>query len=300
MSNAADLERYLASTDEELRVYIDPAHMSYLPVYLGRADARHALGLANDPAAFATGVLPTAVLRELWLAAQVYAAHGGVFLAKWPHTAVRRRRLEPFEVALLAGDRDVLKGVSKVFGLDPMTLFAGIEPDEVTAEVKAVTSYFQTEHVSDPVELAGTLAIFYWLMLASLANEDVEGFEASRRRALRLVDDQGHLVGGIAQGGIARIKAVHDALAALRPARPAAFALAVVRHRALHDLELKKLHANDAEARTQGRGILDRTALALIVIAKAFGLELGQALKDAGADPVTQAYAVVLGHASAV
>lgn len=299
MSNAADLERYLASTDEELLVYIDPAHMSYLPLYLGRADARHALGVVTGPTAFADGALATAVLRELWLAAQVYAAHGGVFLAKWPHTAVRRRRLEPFEVALLAGDPDVLKGVVKVFGLDPMTLFAGIEPDDVTAEVKAVTSYFQTEHVSDPVELAGTLAIFYWLMLASLAGEDLEGFEAARRRALRLVDDQGHLVGGIAQGGIARIKAVHDALAALRPARPAAYALAVVRHRALHDLELKKIHANDAEARAQGRGTLDRTALALIVIAKAFGLELGQVLKEAGADPVTRAYATTLGHAPA-
>jgi len=299
MSTPADLERYLASTDEELRLYIDAAHMSYLPVYLGRADARHALGVATDPTAFTTGTLTTEVLRELWLASQVFATHGGIFLAKWPHTAVRRRRLEPFEVALLAGDRDVLKKIVAVFGLDPMTLFAGIEPDDVTAEVKAVTSYFQTEFVSDPVELAGTLAIFYWLMLSSLASEDLEGFEATRRRAMRLIDDQGHLVGGIAQGGIARIKAVHDALAALRPVRPEAFALAVVRHRALHDLELKKTHANDADARIQGRGSLDRTALALIVIAKAFGIELSQALKGAGADPITLAYAAALGHSPA-
>lgn len=298
MSTAADLERYLATTDEELKLYIDPQHMSYLPLYLGRADARHALGVETDPAGFATSEVPAQVLRELWLAAQVFAAHGGVFLAKWPHTAVRRRRLEPFEVALVAGDRDVLKAIEKVFGLDPMTLFAGIEPDDVTAEVKAVTSFFQTAHVSDPVELAGTLAIFYWLMLSSLAGEDSEGFEATRRRSMRLIDDQGHLVGGIAQGGIARIKAIHDGLAALRPARAEAFALAVVRHRALHDLELRKAHAQDADAKAQGRGSLDRTALALIAIGKAFGLELGAALKAAGADPVTLAYAAVLGHAA--
>lgn len=296
MTRAADLERYLAGTDEELKVFIDPAHMSYLPIYLGRADARHALGVENDPAAFATGILPNAVLRELWLAAQVYQGHGGVFLAKWPHTAVRRRRLEPLEVALVAGDRDVLKGVVKVFGVDPYTVFAGIESDDLAQEIAAVTSYFKTEHISDAVELAGTLAVLYWLMLVSLGGEDAEGFEASRKRALRVVDDYGHLVGGIAQGGIARIKAVHDAFAALRPARPEAFALAVVRHRALHDLELKKAWDKDAEARTQARGALDRTALALLAVASAFGLDLGKALADAGADAATRAYATVLGH----
>jgi hypothetical protein len=296
MINAADLERHLATTDEELRVFIDPAHMSYLPVYLGRADARHALGVANDPAAFATGPLPVAVLRELWQAAQVYQAHGGVFLAKWPHTQVRRRRLEPLEVALAAGDPEVLKGVVKVFGVDPLTIFAGIEPDEVTAELTAVTSYFRTEHVADPVELAGTLAIFYWLMLVSLGGEDVEGFEASRRRAQRLIDDRGHLLGGVAHGGIARIKAVHDAFAALKPARPEAYALALVRHRALFDLERDKTWKSDDEARSQGRGALDRTALALLVVAKAFSLDLGGPLREAGADPATLGYARALGH----
>lgn len=297
MIDAAALERYLATTDEELKVFIDPSHMSYLPTYLGRADARHALAVHTDLAGFANGAAPVAVLRELWLAAQVYRDHGGVFLAKWPPTQVRRRRLEPLEVALVAGDPEVLKGVVKVFGVDPMTIFAGIEPDEVSAELEALTPYFKTERVADPIELAGALAVFYWLMLASLGGEDVEGFEAARRRAQRLIDDEGHLLGGVAHGGIARIKAVHDALSALRPARPEACALAVMRHRALFDLERDKSWAKDEEARREGRGALDRTALALIVVAKAFGLELGRALEDAGADPATLAYAHALGHA---
>lgn len=294
MSAAAELERYLLATEEELRVYIDSAHMSYLPTYLGRADARHALAVANDPTSFPVAV---EVLRELWRAAQVYQSHGGVFLAKWPHTQVRRRRLEPLEVALTAGDPDVLKAVVKTFGVDPMTIFAGIEPDEVSTELKAVTSFFRTGHAGDVVELAGTLAIFYWLMLVSLGGEDAEGFEACRRRAQRLIDERGHMLGAYSHGGIARIKAIHDAFAALRPSRPAAYALAVVRHRALHDLEVDKTHAGDAEAKAQGRGTLDRTALALLVVAKAFGLELSRPLADAGAGVPLQAYAVALGHA---
>lgn len=288
MTDTAELQRYLAATDEELKVYIDAAHLSYLPIYLGRADARHALGEPID-----------AVLRELWLAAKVYEVHGGVFLTRWPHTLVRRRRLEPLEVALLAGEPDTLKGVVKVFAIDPMTLFAGIEPDDVGAEIKSITNYFATDQVADMIELAGTLAIFYALMLGCVATHDVEGFEASRRRAMRLLDDQGHLVGGIAQGGVARIKAVHDALTALRPARPEAYALAVVRHRALHDLELGKIHEKDPEARAQARGLLDRTALTLLVVAKAFGLDLYAPLIAAGADARTLAYAEALGHTPA-
>ena len=288
MADNAELQRYLAATDEELKVYIDAAHMSYLPVYLGRADARHALGQPID-----------AVLRELWLAARVYEVHGGVFLAKWPHTQVRRRRLEPLEVALVAGEPDTLKGVAKVFGIDPMTLFAGIEPDDVGAEVRALTTYFLNDQVADVIELAGTLAIFYALMLSSLATADIEGFEASRRRAMRLIDDQGHLRGGIAQGGVARIKAVHEALTALRPARPDVYARALVRHRALHDLELKKSHDKDPEAEAQARGALDRTALTLLVVARAFQLGLHDALRSAGADPGTLAYAEALGHTPA-
>ena len=279
---------YLARTDEELKLYIDPAHMSYLPVYLGRADARHSLGEA-----------PEAVLRELWLAAQVYQGNGGVFLTKWPHSQLRRRRLEPLEVALVAGDAAVLKSVVKTFGIEPMLLFAGIEPDDVAAEVKAVTSYFQSERVSDALELAGTLAIFYATMLSALGDGDAEGFEAARRRALRLVDDQGHLLGGIAAGGIARIRVVHEALAALRPARPELLAQAIVRHGALHAIEVQKSWEKDAEAKAEGRGALDRTGLCLLVVAKSLGVELAAALAAGGADAAMLAYAEALGHTRA-
>lgn len=288
--DADAIARYLATTDQELTVYIDPEHMSYLPTYLGRADARHAAG---EP--------PDAVLRELWLASKVYAAHGSVMLAKWPPTQVRRRRLDPFEVGLIAGDRDILKKLAKVFGIDPMVLYAGLEPEDVTAEVTALTTYFQSEQVRDPIELAGTLAIFYWLMLASVAGEDLEGFELARRRAMRCHDDFGHLAGG-ASGGIARIRVIHQGLAAVRPPNAENLARAIVRHAGLWRLEHERQKKTDEDARTRGLGGLDRTALGLMALARAFDIELGAALRSelsaAETSPETWLlrYAGALGH----
>lgn len=287
-SQSESLTNYLAATDAELRVFIDPEHMSYLPIYLGRADARHALGAA-----------PAEVLRELWLAAKVFATHGGIFLTKWPAQQIRRRRLEPLEVALIAGDPDVLKAITKRVGLDPMVLFAGIEPDEITAEVAAITDHFKTGSAKDPIDLAGALALYYWLMLAAVADQDAEAFDAARRRALRLLDDMGHLLGGVAQGGIARIKAIYDVINGLNPARPDNVAKAIVRHAALAKIEYEKAQTTDPEARDHAKGSLDRTALALLAMAKGFGLELGQALIAAGADARMLAYAQALGHTSA-
>jgi hypothetical protein len=280
----AAIESYLECTDKELLHYIDPEHMSYLPLYLGRADARHARG---EP--------PETVFRELWLASKVYAAHGAIMLTKWPPTQVRRRRLDPFECGLLAGDRDVLKKLAKVFGIDPMVLYAGLEPDDITAEVSALTTYFKSETVSDPIELAGTLAIFYWLMLASAADEDLEGFEIARRRAMRCHDDFGHLAGG-ASGGIARIRVIHQALAAIRPANADGLAKGIVQHAGLWQLEHDRQKKSDADAKARGAGGLDKTALALMALGKAFDIELGPALVSQGAPTWILRYASALGH----
>jgi hypothetical protein len=282
--DTSNIEAFLRATDEELKVYIDAAHMSYLPIYLGRADARFALG---EPA--------EAVLRELWLASKVYAVHGPVFLAKWPHSQLRRRRLEPLEVGLAASDEDVIKSLAKIYGCDPISLFAGIEPDDIAVEVKALTGYFQKDVCDDPIDLAGALAIFYWLMLACAAGRDGEGFEAARRRATRCLDDFGHLAGG-ASGGIARIRTIQQTLQQLRPPRPEAYVKHLVNHIGLWRIEHEKLVAKGDEAAIRGGGSLDRTALALLALAKAFGLELGAALVEARAEGWVLDFARALGH----
>jgi len=282
------MRAYLATTDEELKLYVDEAHMSYLPIYLGRADALHALGVGQDE--------PERVLLELQKATKAYRDNGPVLLAKWPPEQFRRRRLEPLEVALLAGDGELAKGTAKVFGIDPMTLFAGIEPDAVSSEIHELTPYFKTEKVEDVADLAGALAVFYWLSLASIAGEDGEGYMAARRRASRLYDDMGHLAGGVPSGGVARIRTVQETLGHLRPARPELVATGVLRHQAFSRAEHTKAALNDPHCAARGLGSLDRTALALLAIAGALGVDCGAALAAQGADASTLAYARRLGH----
>lgn len=286
--DADSLRAYLAQTDEELKVYIDDAHMSYLPTYLGRADARHALGEGAGS--------PEVVLAEIARAARVYKGNGTVLLAKWPPEAFRRRRLEPLECAVLCGDSELSKALAKVFWIDPMTLFAGIEPDDVSAEVHALTPYFKDQRVGDAVDLAGALAVFYWLGLGAIAGEDGEAWESVRRRAARLYDDHGHLAGGAASGGVARIRTIQEVLGALRPARPELVATGVLRHQALTRGEHHKAAAQDPAVLARGAGALDRTALALLGIAAALGVDCGKELAAQGADAATLAYARRLGH----
>jgi len=286
--DADALRAYLAQTDAELEVYIDAGHMSYLPLYLGRADARHALG---------EGVTrPEAVLAELQSAARVYLGNAPVLLAKWPPEAFRRRRLEPLECAILCGDPDLAKAVAKAFWIDPMTLIAGIEPDDVSAEVHALTPFFKSDRIEDAVDLAGTLAVFYWLALGAIASEDGEAYEGVRRRAARLFDDYGHLAGGAASGGIARIRTIQEVFGALRPPRPELVATGVLRHQALARAELMKAADKDPNVRLRASGALDRTALALLGVAGALGVDCGAALVGQGADAATLAYARRLGH----
>lgn len=289
--DSSSILTWLAQTDEELKVYIDESHMSYLPTYLGRADALHALG---------RGVAePEVVLRELQQAAKVYKTNGPVFLAKWPREQFRRRRLEPLETAVLCGDHDLARALARLFAIEPMSLFAGIEPDDVSADVHELTPYFDTSdpgRIGDAMDLAGALAVFYWLGLGSVVSEDGEGFEIVRRRAARLYDDQGHLAGGAASGGIARIRTITETMAAMKPARPDLIVTGVLRHQAFHRAEHDKLAQREPAVAARGQGALDRTALALLAVASALEIDCGPALVAQGADPATLAYARRLGH----
>lgn len=284
----AAIDAYLAKTAAELLVYIDPAHMSYLLTYLGRADALHAAG---RPA--------TEVLAELARASAVYAGHGPIFLAKWPPTQFRRRRLEPLEVAIAAGASDSLARQAEIFGADAMQFFAGIAADAADSEAKALSAYFRDETCADAADLAGALAVFYWLTLAAVMAADSEGLTAIRRRAARMIDDFGHLAGHVASGALARMRTIHEVVQALRPARTDAasvLATGVVRHVALHAVEFGRAAAADPEAVALGRGSLDRSALALLALGSALGISAHQALADAGASRQWLAYAAALGH----
>ncbi len=278
---------YLAETDKELEVYIDETHMSYLPVYLARAHARHALGEAPD-----------AVLRELWMAARCYAAHGKILLAKWPRYQFRRRRLVPFEAALVTGDPDVLKAVQGVFGMDPMIILAGQEPEEVTHEVRVLTGFFRGARVEDGPDLAGLLAVLYWLAMSSVIDANINGLEMVRALAAKVLESNSWLAskGG---DGMGRMLAIHQVVGELRPPSPDAIVGGLRDHGRLHRKALAARAAEDEAVTKRGDGMLDLTTLSLMSLVAAAGIDLGPALDAARseadlAEPL--AYAKALGH----
>ncbi len=276
---AAEAQRHLlASSDEELRVYVDSAHMGYLPIYLARAEARYALR-EN----------PTEVLAELAAASRCHASHGGVYLTKWPHSQFRRRRLEPLELFVATADVRAEAGIREAFALDAVSFLAGLSDDAVLDEVAAVTPYFARGDCETPVHAAGAAAVFYWLQLSALVRGDGEALELARRRAGTFHDDFGHLMGGASAGAVARLRTVHECLQVLRPNPPpqaaAVLGRTVVRHLQLTAAEFALTATRDPEGFLLGRGALDRTALALMALGRQLGLDVGAALREAGADP---------------
>jgi hypothetical protein len=270
--------RLLETTDEDLRVYVDAAHMSYLTTWLARAEARYGLGES-----------PAAVLADLAAASRCHAAHGGVYLTKWPHSQFRRRRLEPLELFIATTDARAETGIRDHWTIDPVAFLAGQADDAIIEEVAAVTPYFARGDCETPVHAAGAAAVFYWLQLSAIIRRDAEALELARRRAGTFHDDFGHLMGGAAAGPVARLRTVHECLQVLRPTPPPNAAevvgRTVVRHLQLTAAEFALTATRDPEAHLLGRGALDRTALALTALARQFGLDVADALATAGAPP---------------
>ncbi|TNF34656.1 MAG: hypothetical protein EP329_07005 [Deltaproteobacteria bacterium] len=281
------VREHLAATDAELLVYIDETHMSYLPTYLVRADAMHVLGAP-----------PEQVLRQLWLAARCYATNGEVYLAKWPVHQFRRRRLLPLELAITVADGEVLTAAKKHFIVDPMTLLAGAEPDVVTEEVGALTRFFRGGDISDQADLTGFLAVTYWMVLGAIASADNEALEMVRALTARILEKNLWLARKRV-GGLGRMLCAHQVIGELRPAVPDGIVDAIAEHGRLHGEALAARLADDEAVRKTGEGALDVTSMALLAMASAAGIDLGERLAARKEEPELAqalAYAPLLGH----
>jgi|GEM_PF-1311700 len=281
------VREHIAATDAELLVYIDETHMSYLPTYLGRADAMHVIG---SP--------PEEVLRQLWLAARCYGSHGDVYLAKWPLHQFKRRRLLPLELALTVADAEVLAATNKHFVVDPMTLLAGAESDGISEEVGSLTRFFRGGSISDQADLTGFLAVTYWMVLGAIASADNEALEMVRALTARILEKNLWLARKRV-GGLGRMLCAHQVIGELRPAVPDGIVDAVAEHGRLHREALLARLKDDESVRKTGEGALDVTSLALLSMAAAAGINLGGRLAARQGDPdlaQALAYGPLLGH----
>lgn len=256
------LEGWLTESEARIAQFADPAHHTYLDLYLGRADALHALGGE-----------PVAVMAELAKAARCYATHGEMYLRRWPHSRVRQRRLAPLELALVSRERDVMGPIAAVMGAECMTLLADLAGEELSAEVRAITGGSLGDIPVGPGAALGALALLYWAALSALVTGDGHGFDAVRMQA-RVVLDAFELPG---PGATERMRTVHAALAALKPTHEPAFVQAWVAHVVATEQETP--------------GGLDRAALALGCAGAAAGITLtvptggvSGAAREAGTD----------------
>jgi len=262
---------FLAESEATMVALINETHHTFLDLRLGRAHALHA-----------SGAPPRAVLRELWMAARTYADNADLYLAKWPPERVRSRRLLPLELALIVGDPDVLSSVKAHMTLDVMILLAHQEQHDVTAELDHVTPWFARRRLSDPYDLAGTLAILYGCALSGILQGEPTNLKMALATAALLTDEYWIMLRN-PKPGLARVVAALQALRALRPASPGAFVRALAAHGEAHDKSWAAAAREDPNgpARARGMGSLDTGALALIMAGDALGMDVKAALDAA-------------------
>ncbi len=267
----AALERLLASTSEQLEAYVDPAHHTFLDVYLARAHALHALD--GDPAE---------VLRALWGASGCYAAHLSLYLERWPPHRIRSRRLLPLEIALIVRDEASLAVARGPAGLDAVELLAGVEAQAVSDELYELTPWFRYHRLGSAADFAGALAALYACGLTAIARADTDAL-TGYRAAIGTLMDAGARYAASAAGGLARLLAAHRALGALLPADTPTLLDALAEHGRLHAADFAQRLATDAEVAQTAAGALDTTSLALASAAAACGHDLTAALAQATA-----------------
>ena len=199
-----DPRAHLEETAETLKIYIDPAHHTYVDLYLSRADAKWALGMAPD-----------GILEELWGAARCYAAHAPMYLTKWPRTRFKSRRLVPLELAVVTGDEDVIKDVAQTVATDPMMVIASMADAEVTEELGVLTGWFGSHEITGPADLAGFLAAMHWLALSALVRAEASTLKAVAVTTQEVVAAHRDLASDDATGALGRFLAVADGTAIL-------------------------------------------------------------------------------------
>ncbi len=269
MNEAAQraIDAFLARSEQDLRRYVDQAHYLYLDLYLERADALHHAGAPAED-----------VLVELRNAGRCYAAHATLYLDRWPLHQLKSRCVTPLELALVAGDADIQRGVLAGTGGDAMAVLAEVEPPAQTRQIAAVVGGTIQSEPADPFGVAGLLGVLYWLALSALLAGDVPGLEAV---ALRTRAARGSAASIIAAGPAAlqRLDALHAAIAAALAGDAQAFVGASEAHAGF----VAAGRATDAES--PWRGTLDRTSIALATFGVSVGLEPASILQSTAARP---------------
>ncbi|MEZ4264767.1 MAG: hypothetical protein R3F39_00195 [Myxococcota bacterium] len=166
--------------------FVSPTMHTFLPLYLGRADLRFALGDS-----------PADVLAELLGAARCWGENASLYLHTLPLNRLRSRRLTPLELALATGDSVTVSALSDTVATDAMSVIAATESEALGREILAVAGGPLAAPPTDLVGVAGRLGLLYWLSLGAVLRGERPAFEATRLLA-------GPLLEGLLSGGPSR------------------------------------------------------------------------------------------------
>jgi hypothetical protein len=268
-SSDPDIARaWLDRTAAEMARFVSPTVHTFLPLYLGRADVRFALG---DP--------PAEIVAELLGAARCWSDNAALYLHSLPLNRLRSRRLTPLELALITGDPAVVAALRDSVATDAMSVMAHTEADALAREIHTVAGGPIAEPPADRMGVAGRLGLLYWLALGAVLRGERAAFEATRLLAEPLLD------GLPDQGPLARLAALHAALAAVSAGDTTACAAAIARHSGLHDAEASARAAAAGPDDPPHPGAIDLSGLATAQIAAAFGLDVRPGLRALDPSP---------------
>lgn len=268
--DASTWRAWLEQSGAEIAGYLAPTVHTLLPLHLARADLRMGLG---DP--------PRAVLAELLGATRCWAENAPLYLHTLPLHRLRSRRLVPLELALLTGDAPSVTALADSVATDAMSVIAGTADAALTRELDAVAGGPLADPPADPVGLAGRLGLLYWLALGAVVRGERHAFDATLLMAASLLA----AAPSPPAGPLARLAALHAALAALPAGDPDACAQALATHARLHDAEAPARAAAAGPGDPPSSGALDLPGLALAQVAAAFGLDVRDGLRARDASP---------------
>jgi hypothetical protein len=162
---------WIQENDKALKKYADETSLFNVGPYIRQANLRY---LAGQPLA--------EVFDSFHQATLCLSVNARVHLHKTPYNRFRSRRIDPVELAILAGNEGLLREMGRTVGISIHPVIAGMADNDLLKEVGTLTTFFETGTTRGDIDLAGFGALVYAGSLAALA----QGFDDEARAGLDL------------------------------------------------------------------------------------------------------------------
>lgn len=162
---------WIDQNDKALKKYADETSLFNVGPCIRQANLRF---LAGQPMA--------EVFDSFHQATLCLSVNARIHLHKTPYNRFRSRRIDPVELAILAGNEGLLREMARTIGISIHPVIAGMADTELLKEVGTLTTFFETATTRGDIDLAGFGALVYAGSMSAL----VQGFDDEARAGLEL------------------------------------------------------------------------------------------------------------------